>query len=395
MQWLWEWLGFVGGFLLILTTVGSIIGSIIVPRSATSAITYRSWQAVHGAYSLVARRFPTYDQQDRILVSLGPVAILFNLGVWVIFFLVGYALMFLPFIHGEIGTALWLSGSSIFTLGVASSAQPGPIMLEFIAAATGLTVIALLIGYLPTIYGAYNRRETLVTALSSRAGDPAWGPEILIRHQLDGSLPTLRALYPAWEALAADIAESHSSYPWLVVFRSPDALHSWVTSLLGVLDSAALFLALAPTQAPMEAGQCLRMGFLCMRKIAKITGQSVNDDPRPNDPITLTYAQFAHAVGLLQQAGFPIEKTTEAAWIDFKGWRVNYEAAAYILAEFVVAVPAPWSGNRHNMSTSVIDVLKRRPRHRTPDDPEGERVRRLNDGTDANMAQTPHAETVG
>ena len=391
----WQWLGFLGGVLLILTTIGSIIGSIIVPRSTTSVITYRSWQMVHGAYSMVARRFPAYDQQDRILVTLGPVAILFNLGVWVIFFLVGYALMFLPFVQGDVGMAIRLSGSSIFTLGVASSAQPGPIVLEFMAAATGLVVIALLIGYLPTIYGAYNRRETLVTALSSRAGDPAWGPEILIRHQLDGSLPTLGVLYTAWEALAADIAESHSSYPWLVVFRSPDALHSWVTSLLAMLDSAALFLALAPTQAPMGAGQCLRMGFLCMRKIAKITGTPVEDDPRPDDPIALTYAQFAHAVTLLRQAGFPLEKTAEEAWVDFKGWRVNYEAAAYVLAEFVVAVPAPWSGHRHNMTTSVIDVLSRRPRHRTPEDPEGDQVRRLSDGSDAAVPQmtlpgTPH-----
>ena len=248
-------------------------------------------------------------------------------------------------------------------------------------------MIALLIGYLPTIYGAYNRRETLVTALSSRAGDPAWGPEILIRHQLDGSLPTLGVLYTAWEALAADIAESHSSYPWLVVFRSPDALHSWVTSLLAMLDSAALFLALSPTQAPMGAGQCLRMGFLCMRKIAKITGTTVEDDPRPDDPIALTFPQFAHAVTLLRQAGFPLERTAEEAWVDFKGWRVNYEAAAYVLAEFVVAVPAPWSGHRHNMTTSVIDVLSRRPRHRTPEDPEGDQVRRLSDGSDTAVPQ--------
>ena len=115
---LWQWLGFLGGVLLILTTIGSIIGSIIVPRSTTSVITYHSWQMVHGAYSMVARRFPAYDQQDRILVTLGPVAILFNLGVWVIFFLVGYALMFLPFVQGDVGMAIRLSGSSIFTLGV-------------------------------------------------------------------------------------------------------------------------------------------------------------------------------------------------------------------------------------------------------------------------------------
>ena len=39
-------------------------------------------------------------------------------------------------------------------------------------------MIALQISYLPTLYSAYNRRETEVTLLKSRAGEPAWGPEL-------------------------------------------------------------------------------------------------------------------------------------------------------------------------------------------------------------------------
>jgi hypothetical protein len=300
--------------------------------------------------------------------------ILFTLAVWVVFFLVGYALLFLPFVGGDFWHGLWLSGSSLFTLGVTSLGQAGPVALEFLAAATGLTIIALLIGYLPTIYGAYNRRETLVTALSSRAGDPAWGPEVLARHALDHTLPTLCDVYRAWETLAADIMESHSSYPWLIVFRSPDPLHSWVTSLLAVMDSAALYLSLSPSTAPMEAGQCLRMGFLCMRKIGHITGAKINDDPRPDDPVELTYDQFVRAVDHLRHSDFPLERSTEDAWRDYKGWRVNYETAAYALADFVVAVPAPWSGKRATTITSIEEVLRRRPRFRTPEDPEGDMI---------------------
>ena len=368
------WVGFVVGIVLVLITFRSIIGTIIVPRSTVSLITYRSWQVMHAGYMFVARRFGSYERQDSLLASLAPITILFTLGVWVVCFFLGYGLLFWPFMHGDFGLALWMSGSSIFTLGVASSAQPGPIALEFLAAATGLTVIALLIGYLPTIYSAYNRRETLVTALSSRSGDPAWGPEVLARHSLDNSIPSLCALYSSWETLAADIMESHSSYPWLIVFRSPDPLHCWVTSLLAVIDSAALFLALAPSRAPMEAGQCLRMGFLCLRKIGHITGAKIDDDPMPSDPLDLTFEQFARGVDHLRHVGFPMERTAEEAWRDYRGWRVNYETAAYALADFVVAVPAPWSGKRQSTITSVEDVLLQRPRHRTPDDPEGDAV---------------------
>src|SRR5262249_60149877 len=116
----------------------------------------------------------------------------------------------------------------------------------------------------------------------------------------------------------------------------------------------------------------LRAGFGGLRTLARVLGTRVNEDPLPDDPIDLTFAQFANGVDLIREAGFPVERTAEEAWRDFHGWRVNYEAAAYVLAEFVVAVPAPWSGQRPNMTREAgFDALANRPRHRTPDDPEG------------------------
>jgi hypothetical protein len=132
----------------------------------------------------------------------------------------------------------------------------------------GLITVTLQIAYLPALYSAFNRRENEIALLNSRAGSPSWGPELLARtHYALGSgtsaLDTLPEFYREWERWAADITESHVTYLPLVWFRSPSYEASWVTSLLAVLDSAALYLSLCPLAAPaVPARLCLRSGLL-------------------------------------------------------------------------------------------------------------------------------------
>jgi hypothetical protein len=237
----------------------------------------------------------------------------------------------------------------------------------FAAAATGLIVVALLIAYLPALYASFNRRETLVTMLQSRAGSPAWGPELLARHSLVGILDDMPHLYGEWETWAADLAESHTNYPVLVNFRSPHALRSWIVALLAVMDSAALYHALSPSRTPSAARLCLRMGFLSLRDIATALEIPHEDDPFPDDPIELTYEEFLGGIHRLDEANFPMERTPEEAWPHFKGWRVNYEALSYALADLVVAPPGPWSGSRHHLPG--LAIAPTRPADRHPDNP--------------------------
>jgi hypothetical protein len=233
------------------------------------------------------------------------------------------------------------------------------------SAATGLVVVALQIAYLPTLYAAFNRRESLVTTLESRAGAPAWGPEILARHHAVGIVDNLPAFYADWERWSADVAESHTTYPVLISFRSPDLLRSWVVALLAVLDSAALYLAFNPERAPSEARLCMRMGFIALREVAEAKKIHFDADPFPGDPIGLTYDEFLEGVGRLERAGFPLERSPEQAWPHFKGWRVNYENTAYALADLVTAVPGPWTGSRRHVGEHVP---VRRPVDRRPGD---------------------------
>jgi hypothetical protein len=358
---------FVLGMALVLGTWSSVLRTLVVPRGLTSRLTAAVMKVVRGAYDFLAGRFDAYETKDRILVAQGPTVLIVLLAAWVALFLVGFLLMFAGATGESVYDAFRESGSSIFTLGTAPPLRPLATVVAFFAAATGLVVVALQIAYLPTLYAAFNRRETLVTLLQSRAGAPAWGPELLARHQLVATLDNLPAFYAEWERWSAELAESHTNYPVLILFRSPGPMRSWIVGLLAVLDSAALHAALNPSSRISEARLCLRMGFTSLREVCRAMGLPFDPDPHPDAPIALTYDDFLAGIARLQVAGYAMERTAEEAWPHFRGWRVNYEPLCYAIAREVDAVPAVWSGPRKHSTEPLLPV---RPPNRQPDSPE-------------------------
>lgn len=363
-----EWLGFLAGALIVITTWGSVVRTLMVPRALLSRLSvFVGRRIVRRAFVAIANRFDSYETKDRVLAYSAPLSLLAVLLTWLTLFVIGYGLIMWPFVTEGLPTALREAGSSIFTLGFHTTATPGGTAIDFMAATTGLVVVALQIGYLPTIYSAFNRRETTVTMLQSRAGSPAWGPEILWRAQQVSLMQSLPDLYLEWERWSADVMESHTTYPVLIWFRSPHPLRSWVLGLLAVMDSAALYHALAPTSSPIEARLALRMGFTALRDIADVVEIPYDPDPLPTDPIDLTFEEYMGGVHHLESIGFPMERTPEEAWPHFRGWRVNYESIAYALADGVTAPPGPWSGPRKHLPGQQI--IPQRPSNRRPDDP--------------------------
>jgi hypothetical protein len=359
------------GALLLLTDWNSIVGTLIVPRPIGSWLT--SWvdRVVIAAYRFVTRGIAEYPRRDRIFATQAAAILLTQLATWLTIALIAFTLLFWPFASRGITAAFTDAGSSLFTLGFAEPLGTAPVVLIFLAAATGLIVVALQIGYLPTLYSAFNRRETEVALLNARAGVPSWGPELLARtfYALGtgvSTVDTLPDLYARWERWAADVAESHATYLPLVRFRSPRPLSSWVTSLLAVLDSAALILTLAPEKAPaVPARLCLRGGFQCFARIAGAMGMAMPEEADPTAGITLTYEEFLAAVARMHEVGFQTSRDPAEAWPEFVGWRVNYEQAAYRIAEAVEAVPALWSGPRHH-PTPPIPPLRPQPGRQPP-----------------------------
>jgi hypothetical protein len=354
-----RWIAAACGALLVLAAWNSVVGTLIVPRPVASWLTRWVDRVIIAVYGLVTRSVGEYYRRDRILATQAAAILLTQLAAWLGITFVGFTLILWPFARGGVATAFAEAGSSLFTLGFTEPAGTGPAALVFIAAATGLVVVALQVGYLPTLYSAFNRRETEVALLNARAGVPCWGPELLARthYAFDSgvsTIDTLPELYTRWERWAADVAESHTTYLPLVRFRSPLALSSWVTSLLAVLDSAALILTLSPEQAPTVAARlCLRSGFVCLGRIARALGLDVPEEADPDTGITLTYEEFLTAVSRLRDVGFDIKRDPAEAWPQFAGWRVNYERAAYAIAAAVDAVPALWSGPRRHPTAPI------------------------------------------
>jgi hypothetical protein len=354
-----RWAAAACGIVLILTGWQSVIGTLIVPRPVASWLTRSVDRLVLAVYRTVTRPVTDYVRRDRILATQAAAILVTQLGAWLGIFLIGFTLALWPSPGRNLTTSLADAGSSLFTLGFAEPPGTTPAVIVFIAAATGMTVVALQIGYLPTLYAAFNRRETEVALLVARAGVPSWGPELLARTYYalgsgTSTLNTLPDLYLQWERWSSDVAESHTTYLPLVRFRSPQPYSSWVIALLSVLDSAAMILSVAPDQAPtVPARLCLRSGFGCLNRIARAMGADVPEEADPEDGISLTYEEFLNAIARMHEVGFPTSRDPADAWPDFVGWRVNYEKAAYRIAAEIDAVPALWSGPRRHSSVAI------------------------------------------
>jgi len=357
-------LGLLVGVILTLGTLASVIQTVIVPRATSSRLSGVLAALVQGAISGLARTRRDYLRRDAILAQGAPVFLVVRLVVWIGLLVLGFTMLFWGSAQGDLAAALRLSASSILPLGLTHASSGLATAIAFLESASGVIVVALQISYLPSLYSSFNRRETLVTMLDSSSGSPPWGPEILARHALIDNQDHLADLYHDWEQWAADIAESHTSYATLLYFRSPEPRTSWILALLACMDAASMQLALNPLTAPASARPFLRMGIVCLRSIAAVTGIPFSPDPMPDDPIDITNEEFKDAVERMLAVGWEPERSWEDAWPHFRGWRVNYESTAYRLASLIDAPPGPWSGARRGQLQSSIIPL--RPPHRAP-----------------------------
>ena len=353
----------VAGVFVIGAVVDSAVRTFVLPRGASSFVTRFVFRSFGRLFRNLCKPLNTYEARDRVMALYAPTALVGLVVVWVLLVLVGFAFVFRAFIFDSWADAFEMSGSSLFTLGFVrpprGSGEWGYV-IAFVEAGIGLFILALLISYLPTIYGAFSRRESAVARLAARAGTPPDAVELLIRYQAIGWLDDLPHLWAEWEVWFSELSETHTTFSILAFFRSPNPHRSWVTSAGAVLDAAAFAQSTVLVPWSPQAGLCIRAGFLALREIAGIYRIEFDPDPAPDAPISIAKAEFMEAYERLGGAGVPVRTDRERAWRDFAGWRVNYDGVLLQLAALTTAPYAPWSSDRS------LNVPRRRFGRRPP-----------------------------
>ena len=259
----------IAGLLFCLSAVLDAFQTIILPRRPTGRfrITRLFYIVTWSPWAAVARHTRNPKVREQIYSTFGPGSLLLLLIVWALVLVTGFAMLFFalgspfadtfmrPGIIGQFRTDLYVSGTTLFTLGLGdvvprSLAVRSLIVLE---SGTGLGFVALVIGYVPVLYGSFSRREVSVALLDARAGSPPTSTELLRRHAFPGGQEALVVLLVEWERWAAEILESHISYPILCYYRSQHDNQSWLSALTAVLDSCALLISVVPGVASRQA----------------------------------------------------------------------------------------------------------------------------------------------
>jgi hypothetical protein len=347
---------FVLGLALVARTMLGAIRALLLPRGSNDRLSRYPFRFLRW---LIDRAVPPgrpFAARDAVLAYFAPVSLLVVLAYWLVLVAMGYAAMYWAIGAGagvgtpppggalghDIAEAVRLSGSSLLTLGFAASDAPGATLLIFSEAILGLILIALLISYLPTIYSAFSRRELLVNLLEVRADTPPSPIVLLTRFDRLRGLDELHEMWVTWERWFAELEETHTSLPVLSLYRSQRPELSWVNAAGAIMDAAALTRSAVDLPGDVQADLCIRAGYLACRRVADFFGILYPRNPRQTDRTSISRARFDEVCAVLEEARIPIKADRDQAWLDFNGWRVNYDAALIGLERLTNAPPSRW-----------------------------------------------------
>jgi hypothetical protein len=348
-----------GGLLLIALILWDAFETIILPRRVTrrlrlARLYFRySWRALVGA----ARRLPGGSRKERsslrdgLLGVYGPLALLFLLALWAMALVLGFALlqwglgspMATAAGAAGFGAILYLSGVTFFTLGFGDVVPLAAVgrTVAVLEAATGFGFLALVIGYLPTIYTAFSGREVNITLLDARAGSPPSAAELLRRHGHQHDAAALDELLRDWERWAAELLESHLSYPVLTYFRSQHEHLSWLASLTMILDACTLLIVGVHSEAWSFPSRQARYTFAIARHAVGDLSQILYAAPLPPRPERLPPEDLARLREILATVGLRLREGDDAErWL--AELRHLYEPYVNALAERLLFTLPSW-----------------------------------------------------
>ena len=336
---------------LIFVILWEAFETIILPRRVSRRVrlTRYFYLLIWKPWAAAARAVKKRKRREALLGYFGPLSLLLLLVFWGLGLMFGFALLqwsagsVLAAQDGrpsDLWTDLYMSATTFFTLGLGDVIPKSNFAraVTAIECGTGFGFLAALIGYLPTIYQAFSRREANIALLDARAGSPPAATEILRRHADSGDPATLTQLLADWERWSADILESHISYPALCYFRSQHDNQSWLASLTAILDVCSLAIVGVERVPAWQARLTFAMARHAMVDIAQIFGQKpkrdIADRLPPERLQTLRAALAAEGVSICGSASL------EARLTELRGMYEPYVAA---LSEFLLMEMPDWT----------------------------------------------------
>jgi hypothetical protein len=362
-------LGGLAGAVLLAVVLWDAFETIILPRRVSGRIRitklfYRStwipWRAT--------ARFLSGRRRDAFLSFFGPLSLILLLALWAVGIVVSFGL--LQWAAGSalnvtggvpgLGTDLYMSGTTFVTLGLGDVAPSSPVAkaLTAVEAGIGFAFLAVVIGYFPVIYQAFSRREVAISLLDARAGSPPSASELLWRHRGDPGTAALTDLLRDWERWAADVLESHLSYPPLAYFRSQHYNESWLAALTTILDTSAVVMIGLDGWCARQAELTFAMARHAVVDLAQVFSTPPERAEERFSSIQLTRLRerlAAGGLGLRERPDFE-ERLTEL--------RRMYEPYVAALAHYLAVPLPPWVREVErpdNWQTSAWDRVVRLP----------------------------------
>ena len=355
------------GIVVILAVLWDSFETMVLPRRTTRRFRFARffYRSIWRLWSLLLKAIPSDRVRAAYRGFFGPLTLLLLLGTWASGLVVGFSLLYLssgkglstPGGHLGFGEALYMSGTTFFTLGLGDVVPAGTFSkaLTVIEAGMGFGFLAVLIGHLPSLNQSFSNREVNISLLDARAGSPPTAFEILYRHSHDFGMEALRQLLYDWERWSAELLESHLSYPVLAYYRSQHDNQSWLSALTAILDVSALIIAGLKGACEHQAQLTFAMARHAVVDLALIfkTPPHTPEQERLSDEdlLRLSVALAAENVDLL--SGEEVNKK-------LRELRLMYEPYVYALSRFLDLKLPPWisdADRRDDWQTSAWDRI--------------------------------------
>jgi hypothetical protein len=323
-------IGFLGVALLV-TVLWDAFETVVLPRHVTRSFriarlffrfTWRVWKAF-------ARSIRSNKNRETYLSIFGPLSMLLLLAFWATMLMLAFAMLLWAggaALSGSGGAApfltdLYFSGTTFFTLGL-GDVLPLTRLARVIAvceAGTGFGFLAIMIAYLPTLYGGLSQREVNISLLDARAGSPPTAAELLRRHGRQRVQESLASYLREWEIGSAQLMETHLTYPFLCFFRSQHDNQSWLAAFTAILDVCALLIAYGDGETKWQA----QLTFAISRHAVADLSEILRTGTPPPVKDRLPAADLPKVRSFLIECGLP--KFTESGDLKLRELRDMYE----------------------------------------------------------------------